>query len=49
MWHLPDLSLLFYLAIFGLICGVFIVLVGGSWAGYHLFVAICEYAGYCAR
>lgn len=45
----PDLTPLFYLAMLGLVCGVLLVVVGGSWAGWHLFMALCEYVGYCAR
>lgn len=44
----PDLTPIFYLAIFGLFCGVLLFLVGGWWAGYHVFMALCEYNGYCS-
>ena len=41
--YLPDLTPLFYLAMFGLVCAVLVVLGGGSWLGYHLFLALRSY------
>ncbi|TCU34128.1 hypothetical protein EV129_113112 [Rhizobium azibense] len=46
---LPDLTAFFYFAIFGMICGALVILIGAPWAGYHLFMALCQYAEFCAR
>ena len=43
MGPLPDLTPLFYLAIFGLFCAA--VLGGGGWLLYHLIAAVALYAG----
>jgi len=43
MGRLPDLTPLFYLAMLGLACGVIIAVIGGGWAGYHLFMALSAY------
>ncbi|MBE0691527.1 MAG: hypothetical protein IH590_00315 [Aquamicrobium sp.] len=45
MIDFPDLRPLFFLAIFGLICAVIIVIAGGGWLGYHLFMAMSLYLG----
>ena len=45
MGRLPDLTPLFHLAIFGLICGVLLFVVGGGWLAYHLFMALSAYLG----
>lgn len=43
MFDLPDLTPLFYLAMFGLICAVSISAIGGGWLTYHLAMAIIGY------
>lgn len=47
MTGIPDgfFTLLFYLAMFGLACGVIIAVIGSGWAGYHLFMALSAYLG----
>jgi len=42
---LPDLTLLFYLAGFGLFCAAILIIGGGGWLGYHLIRAILFYVG----
>lgn len=45
MGKLPDLTPIFYLAMFGLVCAV----IGGGtlllWGGYHLIAALTLYIG----
>lgn len=40
-----GLVLLYYLAIFGLICAVTIIVAGGGWLAYHLYMALSLYLG----
>lgn len=42
---LPDLTPIFHLAMFGLACAFIIVVIGGGWLGYHLFMALSAYLG----
>lgn len=42
---LPDLTPLFYLAIFGLVCAAIVVVVGGGWLAYHTIMAFTAYLG----
>lgn len=43
MYNLPDLTPLFYLAMFGLICAVMIAVIGGGWLAYHLAMSVIGY------
>lgn len=43
--YLPDLTPIFYLAFFGLVCGAIILLGGGGWLLYHLWMALSLYLG----
>ncbi len=45
MGPVPDITPLFYLAIFGLFCAAVLVLGGGGWLLYHLIAAVALYAG----
>jgi len=40
---LPDLTPLFYLAIFGLVCAIVLGISIGGWLGYHLLMAAWAY------
>lgn len=46
MLHLPDLSPIFYLAVFGVVCAFLLLTVGGSWVAYHLVQALRLYLGW---
>lgn len=45
MGRLPDLTPLFYLAAFGMVCAVFVATIGGIWIAYHLIMALAAYIG----
>jgi hypothetical protein len=43
MYNLPDLTPLFYLAMFGLLCAILIAGIGTTWLAYHLVMALIGY------
>ena len=45
MGRMPDLSGLFFLAMFGLACAAILIVGGGGWVAYHLFQALSLYLG----
>lgn len=45
MGRMPDLTPLFYLAGFGLLCAALAIVLGGGWLGFHLFMALSAYLG----
>lgn len=45
MWSFPDLTLLFWLAVIGLVSVAIVVIGGGGWVAYHLYHAITLYVG----
>lgn len=45
MWSFPDLTLLFWLAVVGMISVVIVVIGGGGWLAYHLYQALALYMG----
>lgn len=48
MINLPDLTPIFYFAIFGMICAAIVTVVGGGWLAYHLVRAVLLYVGWSA-
>lgn len=42
---MPDLTGIFYFALFGIACAIVLAVAAGGWSAYHIVMALAAYNG----